>query len=346
VIATLARLFSRREPFDPQYEPTVTACVPVYNGADALNAKLASLLEQDYPARKLDVLVYSDGSTDGGDALAREWAAREPRVQVLGGPVRAGKPAALNAMAAQARGEVLLLTDVRQPLAPVALRSLVAALAAPEVGCVSGNLILRGGEGAGAYWRYESWIRASEARFRGMVGATGPLYIVRRADFQPLPRDLILDDMWLPMRLRLQGRRLTFRADAYAYDRAFADPREFSRKARTLAGNFQLLRQMPRLLSPFANPSWFETVSHKVLRLVCPFALAAFAVSSLAGAWRGPDRALLATLAGAQGLFYTLALVGRRAGAPGILARTFVVLHLAALVGLWRYLRGRQPITW
>ena len=56
--------------------------------------------------------------------------------------------------------------------------------------------------------------------------------------------------------------------------------REFARKVRTLSGNYQLLRLAPWLLSR-ANPVKFEFVSHKLLRLAVPFALAAVLVSSL-----------------------------------------------------------------
>src|SRR6185503_16153548 len=155
----------------------------------------------------------------------------------------------------------------------------------PRVACVSGNLVLRGAGGAGAYWRYENWIRDKEARFRGMVGVTGPIYAIRRADMAELPRGIILDDMWVPMRLRLAGRRIVFAREAVALDDAFADAREYGRKVRTLAGNYQLFALLPRLLVPFANPSWFETFSHKLLRLVCPWALLVLLAASGWAAW-------------------------------------------------------------
>jgi hypothetical protein len=221
------------------------------------------------------------------------------------------------------------------------------------VACVSGNLILRGATGAGVYWRYESWIRDCEARFRSMVGVTGPIYAIRRADLEPLPTDVILDDQWIPMRLRLRQRRLLLCLEAEAYDTAFEDEREFGRKVRTLAGNYQLFARMPRLLLPIANPSWFETVSHKILRLIGPWALIALFVSSAIGAF-SPSAAVggtamsvaLRSLFGAQVLFYLAATVGEHAGRVSAVARSFVVLNAAALVGLWRHLTGRQRVTW
>jgi biofilm PGA synthesis N-glycosyltransferase PgaC len=178
---------------------------------------------------------------------------------------------------------------------------------------------------------------------------TGSIALIRKADLPRLPRDLILDDVWIPMRLRLEGRLILFAEEAHAFDVAFEDDREFGRKVRTLAGNYQLFAWMPALLSPFSNPSWFETVSHKLLRLVSPWALAALVIACGGALLMEPERgtrALATGLLGAQGLFYLLATVGPRAGRLGSLARTFVVMNAAALVGLWRFLTGKQQVTW
>jgi biofilm PGA synthesis N-glycosyltransferase PgaC len=348
LLALLRRVRPLRPRVDPTWTPTVTACVAAYNAEATLQAKLASLTALDYPADKLDILVYSDGSTDRTDEITAAWSAHDPRVQLIAGHLRKGKPSALNAMAERARGEVLLLTDARQPVEPGALRAMLALLADPLVGCVTGNLRLQGAAGSGVYWRYENWIRRSEARFRSVVGMTGPLSAIRRSDLGPLPSNLILDDVWIPMRLRLQGRRILFCEEALAFDRAFDDEREFARKVRTLAGNYQIFALMPALLIPFVNPSWFETWSHKIMRLICPWALAVLLVACILGVCRGGTRAfpLLAILLGGQVLFYAGALAGSRAGRMGTVARTFVVLNAAAVVGLLRFLAGGQKVTW
>jgi cellulose synthase/poly-beta-1,6-N-acetylglucosamine synthase-like glycosyltransferase len=352
LVAVLARLFPLRPGRDPSYEPTVTACVPLHNARDSVDAKLDSLLALDWPAGKLHILVYSDGCTDGGDALVQKRAATEPRIRLLRSETRLGKPSALNRMREEAQGEVLLMTDIRQPLEPGTLRALCAMLAPAEVGCVSGNLVLPSAQGAGAYWRYEKWIRRSEARFRGLCGVSGAIYALRRTDLAALPPDILLDDMWVPMVLRCAGRRILFCDEAVAWDREFEDGREFARRVRTLAGNFQLFARMPRLLVPFANRSWFETVSHKVLRLLCPFALLLLLAASLAVAARpavgasAPAIWLVRGLCAAQLATCALAACGQAAGRLGSIARTFVLFNAAAVLGLWRYLRGAQQVTW
>src|SRR5262249_9638022 len=136
-----------------------------------------------------------------------------------------------------------------------------------------------------------------------------------------------------------------------AFESALEDAEEFPRKVRTLAGNYQLFYQMPGLLLPFVNPTWFELVSHKLMRLVCPWAmLALFVASASTAAGFGissPIEAdLLRALVVVQLGFYALALLGRGAGRLGALCRTFVVLNAAAVVGLWRFARGEQRVTW
>ena len=344
-IGVLARLRRWRPAPAGEALPSVTICLPVYNGAGYLPAKIASLLAQDYPA-PVEILVYCDGCTDETESVARALAADPAaggRVRVVVNPRRLGKPTGLNTLGPAATGDLLLLNDVRQPLSPNALRALATALQDPSVGCATGNLVLTGGAGSGVYWRYENWIRRQESSFRGMVGMTGPIGMIRRADLGLLSEDLILDDVWIPMRIALQGKRTVFVPESEARDAAFADQREFGRKVRTLAGNYQLFARMPALLMPVVNPIWFETLSHKILRLLAPWLLAALALVSLLGA---PVSGRIAVLLAAQIVFYLAAALGPRFGKLAALARTFVVLNTAAVLGLWRFLTGRQRVTW
>jgi cellulose synthase/poly-beta-1,6-N-acetylglucosamine synthase-like glycosyltransferase len=333
------------------FEPTVSVCLAVYDGEKLLERKLRSLRALDYPAHKLEFLICSDGSSDGTAELARKLAQGDPRIRVLSNPTRLGKPASLNRLRSAARGDVLLMTDVRQTLNPKSLRALLEFLADPEVGCVSGSLVLSGDTGAGAYWRYERFIRGSEARIGAMVGVSGSLYAIRREDLGELPNDVLLDDMFVPLRVALaKRRRIVLCDDAEAYDDACDDEREFSRKVRTLAGNYQLVAMLPALVVPGKSPVWFQIVSHKLLRLVCPWALVVVFVTSLLLAFDSElppvELAFFRTLALAQTGFYVLAALGARAGRLGALARTFVLLNAAALVGLWRVARGTQSVTW
>jgi len=351
-VGIFARLLARPIRARADYEPTVSACMAVSNGATFLAAKLESLRALDYPRDKLEILVCSDGSSDHSASIVRQYAEQDPRIRLLEHSTRLGKPSAVNHLAREAIGEVLLMTDVRQQLSPNALRALVAPLADESVGCVSGNLVLSGWSGPGFYWRYERFIRDAEGQLGRMVGVTGALYAVRRSELPKLPKDVILDDMFVPLSIALRGKKVVFSDAALAFDEAFDDDREFGRKVRTLAGNYQLVTKLPLLLVPGINRSWIEMVSHKLMRLVCPWALIAlFSISAKLALFPGTDLTPVhvgfwRALAVAQLLFYVLAATGATTGRIGSVARTFVVLNAAAVVGLWRFVRRRQAITW
>ncbi|NUP11452.1 MAG: glycosyltransferase family 2 protein [Polyangiaceae bacterium] len=352
LIGVLAKLRPLELKPDPSFVPSVSVLLPAHNAEAYLDAKLDSLQALDYPREKLEILVYSDGSTDGTNAILERRARLDPRIVPILSDERAGKPRALNTMRKKAKGEVLLMCDVRQPFNTGALRALVRHLADPTVGCVSGALVLSGDAGAGVYWKYERWIREHEARFRSVPGVTGAIYVLRAEDLDDIPEDTILDDVWIPMRLRLQGKKVLFEPEAQAFDTAADDDREFGRKARTLAGNFQLFQRMPKLLVPGLNPSWLETVSHKGLRLAGPWVLGALAASSVAYSMNPPKGASSVTvnavraLALGQAVFYAAAVAGPRAGKLAGVARTFVVMNAAAAVGFIRHVRGTQRIAW
>ena len=333
-----------------RFEPSVSIVMVVRNEERFLEEKLRNLLDADYPRELCEIVVVSDGSKDRTDAILREHA-ENPRVRVLMNQLSRGKASGLNDAFAVASGDVVIFTDARQKIEPEAFRFLTENLADAEVGCVSGALMLgdpKAGEaarGMGLYWRIEKQIRELEAESGSAVGATGALYAVRRQLLTPVPEGTILDDVYIPMQVARQGKRVVFDPRARAWDSPdLGADREFSRKVRTLSGNYQLIQLAPWLLSG-KNPIRFEFVSHKLLRLVVPFALAAVLLSSMV--LPGP---VYRTALGLQLAFYGLSLLaglrmksgpfGRMADA----ALTFVLLNSAATVAFVNFITGRKVI--
>lgn len=263
-----------------EWMPEVSVLLAVRNGERYLRAKLDTLLALDYPPERMRILVLSDGSTDATAAIARAYSDRGVELLEL---AAGGKCNALNAGLRAATGEVLFYTDVRQDLAPGSLRELTACLADPQVAVVSGELIIRDAEteesaNVGLYWRYEKWIRKNLSRLDSIHGATGCIYAMKREYAAALPADALLDDMHQPLAAFFQGKRIVFEERARAYDYPTDLDAEFKRKVRTLAGNYQIMRAYPRLLGP-SNRMLLHFVSHKVGRLVMPFALIALLIS-------------------------------------------------------------------
>jgi cellulose synthase/poly-beta-1,6-N-acetylglucosamine synthase-like glycosyltransferase len=281
----------------------VSILLPVRNGERWLRAKLESIVRLDYPRELLEILVISDGSTDQTEAIAQEFAAQGVRLIAVS---RGGKAAALNAGLRRARGEILFFTDVRQLLDPAALRELVACFGDPSVGVASGELFIRDGTtreeaDVGLYWKYEKWIRRRLSRLDSVLGATGCIYAMRRELAVAIPEDTLLDDVYLPLAAFFRGYRIILDEDAKAFDVPMSLQTEFRRKVRTLAGVYQVIWQYPKLLGP-SNRMWIHFVSHKLGRLLLPFALVALAATSF---WLPVFWGKLAL--GLQAVFYALA---------------------------------------
>jgi biofilm PGA synthesis N-glycosyltransferase PgaC len=294
--------------------PTVSVIIAAHNEAARLPGRIANLFEQIYP-RPIEIIVVSDGSTDWTRSAVARWGDRIRLIELA----RGGKPLALNAGVAAASGEIIVFADARQRFAPDAIRELVSNFHDPEVGGVTGELILdcelqahlsdsTMGDGVGLYWKYEKWLRRHESRVWSTLGATGAIYAVRRSLWQPLPPATLLDDVLAPMRIVLEGHRIVFEECARAFDRVAANgSAESRRKTRTLAGNYQILALEPRLLLPRLNPVWVQYASHKIGRLLVPWALIA---AFVACAVLTVDRWFYAMALMLQIGFYALAVLG------------------------------------
>jgi cellulose synthase/poly-beta-1,6-N-acetylglucosamine synthase-like glycosyltransferase len=337
---------------NPVFEPkSVTVLLPVHNGGKWLERKLQSLLQQNYPLERVDVVVISDGSTDNTADVARQFSDRG--VQLLTVP-KGGKASALNAGMEIATGEIAFFTDVRQPLERDCLRNLVSRFADPQVGAVCGELIILDGEtqeelSVGLYWKLEKWIRKQLSATGSLLVVTGCLYAARRALIEPLPPDALGDDIFTPQSILRKGSRVVFEPLAKAYDYPTALDVEFRRKVRTLAGLYQYV------LRHGMGPYPFHFFSYKVSRLLMPWALLLTAATT---PFLGRPWAEMA--AAAQVAVYGLALLDplipggplKRLSSP---ARTFCTLMIAALMAasvlfvpaadLWTTTNVRQPKT-
>lgn len=332
--------------------PTVTAILSAHNAASMIEAKLENLLSLDYPRELLDIVVVCDGCTDGTEATCRRF--ERSGVRVLVSPQRRGKAAGLADAAAIARGDVLLMVDVRQRIERDGLRRLVAGFADPAIGAISGELCFVAIDGSfsasvDAYWRYEKMIRDAEGRSGSVVGVTGAFYAIRRNLYQPLPQGTVLDDVSTPMRVVRAGYRVAFESEAVAWDKASASPdAERARKVRTLAGNYQLIALEPWLLDPLRNPLWFRFMSHKVLRLATPWLLCALVA---AAAVLAPSSLFYAACLAAGLACIVVAVIGPRV--PGLsgslpvrILSAFWHMNLYAARALLAYMRNPRLHLW
>jgi cellulose synthase/poly-beta-1,6-N-acetylglucosamine synthase-like glycosyltransferase len=350
LLALAARIRKRRPACDSAYQSSVSFVVAAHNEEATINRRLdemTSLLKAS--GLTGEVLVVSDGSTDATAEIARRHVGGMVRVLEL--PENVGKAAALSAGCAEAAHDLLVFADVRQQWDPAALKMLLENFADPSVGAVSGDLVVETAPGVlagvGLYWRYEKWLRKKESQIHSTVGVTGAICAVRRELFRAVPAGTILDDVYWPLQVAMQGFRVVHDQRSVAYDRLPERARdEFRRKVRTLSGNFQLVTRLPAALLPWRNPIWFQFVSHKLLRLVVPWALLGMLVLSALLPAPGYRlvfwEQLVLYAVGLTGIWTT---AGKRVQLLAA-AGSFLVLNAAAWLAFWVWASGRASRSW
>lgn len=352
LVLSVARVIRRRTVIRSEAVlPTVCVLVAANDEAEVIAAKVRNTLDLDYPSDRLRLVVASDGSVDDTNRIVA--SIDDPRVTLHAFARRRGKIGAITDALPHITDEVLLLSDANAFLRRDAARALVRNFGDPQVGAVSGDVVLTGERAAMAtaedlYYRYERWLQHAESELGSMVGVDGALYAVRRSLFVTPPADTVLDDMAVPFAVVRQGRRVVFEPDALAHEVGSRSAwEEFARKSRIVAGAVQLLRR-GRQQIPWRHPQVvFSLLSHKVLRWASPvlfavFLTAAFSLRATAVEftllWYGTVLMLAVGLLGCVPAWRRLT--------PIAVCYYFCMVHLAAAVGLLRGVFGRQLVTW
>ncbi len=333
--------------------PTVTLLVAAYNEEDVIARKIRNSQSLDYPSEKLEILLVTDGCTDRTEAVIRGYEG--PGLRLLSRSERQGKVNALNAAIPLARGEIVVCSDANAFFEPQNLKLLVRHFGDPRVALVAGEKRIRDdGQGVSAsegfYWRYESFLKRLDSQVSTALGATGEIFALRRDRFEPLPVDAVIEDFVLSMRYVMQGQRVVYEPAAISWEDASPSfGEEFKRKVRIIAGGWQSVIRLWPLLTPRYGLIAFQYVSHRVLRwMVVPFLLPLAFLSNVMLA----SDPVYALILAAQILFYAAAACGYHLQHRGIRWKAFyipfyfVFLNVAALAGAFRYLSGRQPVTW
>ena len=245
--------------------PSITVVVPAYNESGIIVEKLENTLALEYPRGLVEVIVASDGSTDGTNELVEAFG---NGISLLALP-RVGKNRALTRAAEVARGEILVLTDADTKLTVHTLLHIAAPFADSEVGGVAGER--RHGAAASRprfSARGKRLLRELMSRAGSVTSAEGQIYAVRRELFEPVPEN-VPDDFWISTRVVARHRRLVYQPDAASYPFAGAtvvrDP--FERKVRMTGPLFRSFWLGRDLLNPTEHGFYaVQLLSHKLLR--------------------------------------------------------------------------------
>jgi cellulose synthase/poly-beta-1,6-N-acetylglucosamine synthase-like glycosyltransferase len=277
VYPTIVWLWSRLRPAytlppEPEDWPEISILIVAYNEERRLRRTLEHALATDYPADRLNVLVVSDASSDGTDALVIDYG--DPRVRLLRMPERSGKPAGENAAGAMLRGDIVVSIDASILIPRDSLKPLIRALLDPAVGLASGRDISIGDEARegnkaeSGYVGMEMTLRSLETRVHSIVGASGCFYANRRHLQQvQLPNELARDFAAASV-ARAHGYRAVSVDDATCLvPRTPTLKAELRRKSRTMGRGLDTLVYLRTMMNPFRYGSYaFMMVSHKLVR--------------------------------------------------------------------------------
>ena len=331
--------------------PSVSIIIPAHNEAAEIENKLQNLLAIDYPSECIEILVGSDGSTDGTNEIVTRYAGRG--VCLIASTEQRGKSGIQNELVNQASGTVLVFTDADCTLDSDALKCLVSNLADPSVGLVTAKPSYSNAEetqvtkNESLYLRYESWLRAQESE-RGLLAmASGSLFAMRRSLWQPLDGN-VGDDFVLPLQVALQGFRNVLDDRARVSTRLGQnEPGAMMRlKIRIISKDLRGLMANNVALNPFrAGPVAISLWSHKLLRWMVPYFLLLMLVANIfllhsIGYW---------IMLAAQLAFYGAAVAGLfklRQRFPWSVASSFCLVNTAAFLGSLHYLRGGTMGRW
>ena len=323
--------------------PAVSLIVAAYDEEEVIEAKVANALALDYPRDRLEVVVASDGSSDGTVERARAAGAD----LVLDLP-RGGKVAAQDAAAERASGELLAFSDANSAWEPGALRELVAPFTDPSIAYVCGQVRFldpEGGNFEGAYWRFEMRVREMESALAGVTAGNGAIYAVRAEAYRPLP-PTGSHDLSFPFALAKRGLRSLYAPAARAEEKMVPTLEgEFSRKRRMMVGIWDIVVG-EGMISPrgYSPAYWFEVISHRLLRYLTPLLHVVALLANLI--LLGEGWIYSATLA-AQVALLAAALLGRALPiAPLRVARYYVLTTASIAAGLWDRVRTGPAGTW
>lgn len=355
LLAVRAAFQAQEAPVPPAEPPRVSIIVAAYNEERHMQAKLQSLIQTDYPRERRQIIIASDGSSDGTVALAQQFADAHPEenIRVLDLP-RGGKAQALNSAVAEAEGEILVFSDADTQWRPDTLAELVAPFADLRVGAVAGHVTIPDeGQalalGDRAYRAYESWLRRLESRTGCMASADGGLQALRRELFQPVPGD-VTDDFFLTTCASVAGRRIVFAERACVVDTGVESAgNQFRRRHRITTQGLQSLVQRRELLDPRRHGLFaIGLLTHKLIRRLVPILLIPLLLANL-WLWNSGDFYRITLILQLSG--YTAALVGllgrhRNLPKPFRLA-AYVLVTLAAIgAGVWHFVSGQRFHQW
>ena len=345
-------LFVRRRSLTGVNEcPRVSVLISARNESKDIGWKVRETLSWNYPPEKLELLVASDASEDGTDAIVAGF--EDARLRLLRLDERVGKNEALNRLQALATGDLLFFSDANSHIESSCLKQMVRHFADRRVGAVTGTEHTVQSEevptvaGSRAFLGYESFLNRLESKLGSVCVCDGSIFCIRRDLFHELDPDLA-NDLELPVRIGSAGFKILYEPNAISLERATTSWREDFQRRRRICSQGALA--VARLRRELAGIRGWQFGSRKVLRWLGLIPVFLMLVGTLLAAAHG-DWWLIAAIA--EFLFLVLAACGWLAASHGegslrlaALPFYFLLAHSAALTGVMDACRRKRFRTW
>ncbi|MDF0651031.1 MAG: glycosyltransferase family 2 protein [Nitrospira sp. LK265] len=359
VLWVLTRVLAMPTSYEQTPElPKVSIMISVYNEEAVLSDKLTNSLLLDYPHELLEIIVVSDGSTDGTEGIARSFADRGVILKSYQG--RIGKTACLNQVVADVSSDIVIFSDANSMYPPNTVRALIAPFSDPGIGFVTGGTSYvadsngRMGESIGIYARLEQMTKLLESRLGSCVGADGAMFAVRRSLFQPLDHADI-NDLVIPLRIVRAGYRGIYSPQASCVEVVAKEAaKEFSRQVRIAVRTIRAVLAERALLNPFVYGLFaFQLASHKLCKLMVPFLLLSAFMANVVLVGTSPF--YLGLLIIQLMIYITAWMAVRPSAVPASdsfamrlldLMHSFLVVNAAVGIAWAHYWKGNSFTTW
>lgn len=358
ILHLLAR---RRTPDGRRYPdnalPILSVLIAAYNEEEVISSKIESVLENDYPQDRLEILVGSDASVDTTNTILQLLEKNHPALRIFLFQERTGKPGVVNRLVEESRGEILVITDANVMLDRTTLRDMTGPFVDPGIGLVDSRMINTRLKKDGIshqekfYISREVRIKYHESLLWGtMMGPFGGCYAVRKSVYKPVPANFLVDDFYINMAVLQQGFQCISHMEAKVYEDVSNNLREeYRRKKRIAAGNYQNLSVFGSLLFSGIPGVAYCFFSHKVIRWFVPFLVIVTLGTSIA---LGMEMQLYGILALLQLVVLLIPIIDhflRKIKIHAIPLRFvthFVLMNLALMAGFFKYLGGIRSNVW
>lgn len=251
-----------------------------YNGRKYLREKINFLLKELDAFPRFELIIIDDKSSDGGREVIREFESHE-NVEIVLKEEQRGIPHTMNMGVEMAKYQCIIFCDQRQAITRGSLKKLVEPLRDPQTGAVSSCISPLDKTGCCSWIRkYENFIKAGQSRTGSLIGVYGPLYAIRKRCYQPIPEDIILDDLYLTLRV-LRSKKVLLSKDCQISDESFSSLNNLQRARRYIAGFIQILNDK-MITKQLSHKQLIMLLWHKYLRLLIPaFLLASYVLTGI-----------------------------------------------------------------